>query len=147
LIGFSHLEENDMSQDWRDIARAALDGAETGRLSFPEAVALLSQHGFDGYAVDFRRAASAYYTLDGQTLDLAAEPTRTPIAASFDAAIVREAIGEAQAQAPGYTYKGFREKVAAAGCAGYLVSLSGRRVLYWGRDGQTHTEYFPGARP
>jgi len=46
---------------------------------------------------------------------------------------------------PGYTYKGFRAKVAGAGCAGYLASFLGKRVLYYGRTGETHTEYFPGA--
>ncbi len=44
---------------------------------------------------------------------------------------------------PGYTYRGFCEKAAAAGCAGYLVSFSGRRALYFGRDGATHVEPFP----
>ena len=31
----------------------------------------------------------------------------------------------------------------AAGCAGYLVSFPGRRVLYWGRTAHTHVEMFP----
>jgi uncharacterized protein YbcV (DUF1398 family) len=68
------------------------------------------------------------------------------VAERFDAAIVRQAIGEAQALAPGYTYPGFCAKVAGAGCAGSLVSFPGRRVLYYGRTGETHTELFPGAR-
>jgi uncharacterized protein YbcV (DUF1398 family) len=59
---------------------------------------------------------------------------------------VREAIREAQQAAESYTYKGFCDKVAGAGCAGYLVSFPGRRVLYFGRTGETHTEYFPGAQ-
>ena len=53
------------------------------------------------------------------------------------------AIREAQQLIPGYTYKGFCSKVAAAGCAGYIVSFSGRRALYLGRTGETHVEYFP----
>jgi hypothetical protein len=32
-----------------------------------------------------------------------------------------------------------------AGCAGYLASLLGRRTVYFGRTGETHTEYIPGA--
>jgi len=31
----------------------------------------------------------------------------------------------------------------AAGCAGYLVSFLGRRVLYFGRSAGTHVEHFP----
>jgi uncharacterized protein YbcV (DUF1398 family) len=44
---------------------------------------------------------------------------------------------------PGYTYLGFCKKAALAGCAGYVVSFSGRRVLYIGRTAETHVEHFP----
>ena len=71
----------------------------------------------------------------------------TPVAETFDGSVVREAIREAQELVPGYTYKGFCAKVAEAGCAGYVVSLLGRRVLYFGRTCETHTEYFPGTQP
>jgi uncharacterized protein YbcV (DUF1398 family) len=57
--------------------------------------------------------------------------------------VVRESIREAQALVPGYTYKGFCAKVAGAGCAGYVVSLLGRRVMYYGRTCETHIEHFP----
>ena len=56
---------------------------------------------------------------------------------------VRAAIHEAQSGAPGYSYQGFSRKVKAAGCAGYLVSFPGKRVLYVARTGETHTELFP----
>ena len=49
----------------------------------------------------------------------------------------------AQSQAPGYSHRGFCEKAAAAGCAGYLVSFSGRRALYMGRTAETRVEKFP----
>ena len=52
---------------------------------------------------------------------------------------------EAQANAPGYTYLGFCSKVRAAGCAGYLVSFLGKRVVYYGRTAETHVELFPKA--
>jgi len=136
-----------MSTDWKDVARATLEGSENGSTTFPQNVRTLMETGFDGYAVDFRRSTRIYYMPNGETLELKTEPTPTPVAARFDAAIVREAIGEAQKLVPGYTYKGFCAKVAAAGCAGYAVSLLGKRVLYYGRTGETHTEYFPGTRP
>ena len=59
--------------------------------------------------------------------------------------MVREAIREAQSLVLGYTYKGFVAKVAGAGCAGYIVSFLGRRVLYFGRTAETHVEHFPGS--
>lgn len=134
-----------MTANWKDIARSCLEGAELGAMTFPQIVGALTEAGFDGYAIDFRRATAVYYRPDGEAIELKATPT-APVAERFDASIVRQAIREAQALAPGYTYRGFCAKVAAAGCAGYLVSLPGRRVLYYGRTGETHTEHFPGAQ-
>lgn len=125
------------------LARACLDGAVDGTMTFPAIVGQLMQAGFDGYLVDFRRAATTYYLPDGDSADLPMHAPAVPVAALFDAARVREAIREAQQQLAGYSYVGFCDKVAAAGCAGYLVSISGRRVLYFGRSGETHTEHFP----
>jgi uncharacterized protein YbcV (DUF1398 family) len=136
-----------MTTNWKDVARSCLEGAESGAMTFPQIVGALIKAGFDGYAVDLRRATAAYYLPAGEAIELEATRTTVPVAERFDAAVVKEAIGEAQALVPGYTYKGFCAKVAGAGCAGYLVSLLGRRVLYYGRTGETHTEYFPGTRP
>jgi uncharacterized protein YbcV (DUF1398 family) len=84
---------------------------------------------------------------NGEAIELQAAPTPTPVAESFNASVVRESIREAQALVPGYTpIKGFCAKVAGAGCAGYVVTLLGRRVLYYGRTCETHAEYFPGAQ-
>lgn len=135
-----------MTANWKDIAHACLEGAESGAMTFPQIVGKLIEAGFDGYAIDLRRAAAVYYRPDGEAIELKATPTG-PVAERFDAAIVREAIREAQTLAPGYTYPGFCAKVAGAGCAGYLVSFLGRRVLYYGRSGETHTEHFPRAQP
>ncbi len=136
-----------MNMNWKEVAQAALDGAEADTLGFPQSVGILTAAGFDGYAVDFRRSVRTYYLPEGDTFELKTQPTTVAVAVRFDAALVKDAIREAQSQAPGYTYKGFCNKVTGAGCAGYLVSLLGKRVLYYGRNGETHTEYFPGARP
>jgi uncharacterized protein YbcV (DUF1398 family) len=140
-------KEIDMATNWKDVAHATLEGSESGTTTFPQSLRDLIEAGFDGYAVDFRRSTRTYYMPDGETLELNTVPTPTPVAETFDAAVVREAISEAQQLVPGYTYKGFCAKVARAGCAGYVVSLLGRRVLYFGRTCETHTEYFPGTQP
>lgn len=136
-----------MNANWQDVARATLQGSESGEMTFPESVRILMEAGFDGYAVDFRRSTRTYYMLDGEAIELEAERMATPVTERFDTAVIREAVRAAQALVPGYTYKGFCAKVAGAGCAGYLVSLVGKRVLYYGRTGETHTEYFPGTQP
>jgi len=136
-----------MNTNWQEIARETLEGSESGKMTFPESLRMLGGAGFDGYAVDFRRSTRTYYRPDGEAIELATEPTPAPVAERFNAATLKEAIGEAQKLVPGYTYKGFCAKVAGAGCAGYIVSLVGKRVLYYGRTGETHTEYFPGTQP
>jgi uncharacterized protein YbcV (DUF1398 family) len=136
-----------MATNWKDLAHATLEGSESGAMTFPESLRILIEAGFDGYAVDFRRFTRTYYMPNGEALELKAEPTPIPVADSFNALVVREAIREAQALLPGYTYQGFCAKVAGAGCAGYMVSLLSRRVLYYGRTCETHTEYFPGTQP
>jgi hypothetical protein len=87
-----------------------------------------------------------YYRPDGDTLELKTELAAGQVSEHFDAVTVKDAIREAQQQVPGYTYEGFCNKVIAAGCAGDIVSFLGKRVLYYGRTVETHTEYFPGTR-
>lgn len=124
-------------------ARACLEAAETGAMSFPQIVGTLMEAGIESYRIDFRRAVAIYYRADGSSFDLAAPFPAFSVAAGFDAEAVRNAIRAAQTQAEGYSYPGFCQTVTAAGCAEYLVSFIGRRALYVGRTGETHTERFP----
>ena len=124
-----------------------LEGAESGKMTFPQIVGTLTAAGFDGYLVDLRLGQATYYLPDGMGVELPTHVSDVAVAAEFNLEVVKAAIHEAQALVPGYTYKGFCDKVKRAGCAGYLVSFRGRRVLYFGRTGETHTEYFPGTQP
>ena len=136
-----------MTTDWKEIARITLEGSENETITFPEGVKMLMAGGFDGYAVDFRNSSRTYYMKGGEALELKIAPVSAPVTERFDAAVVEAAIREAQEMLPGYTYKKFCAKVMGAGCAGYLVSLLGKRIVYYGRTGEIHTEYFPGAKP
>lgn len=111
-------------------------------MTFAQILALLTKEGFEGYQVDFRRGFVTYYAPE-TCIDLPIHALENPVAHQFDAAAVRAAIGAAQSLAPGYTYLGFCNKIVAAGCTGYLVSLPGRRVVYVGRTGETHVEHMP----
>lgn len=133
-----------MDSKHQDIARQCLEGAESGTMTFPEIVGTLTADAFDGYLVDLRLGKATYYLQDGHSLDLPTQLSRVAVATEFNVDVVKAAIREAQALVSGYTYKGFCDEVKRAGCAGYLVSFLGRRVLYFGRTGETHTEYFPG---
>ena len=65
------------------------------------------------------------------------------VTAAFDAIEVERLVRWAQANPVDYSYVAFSEKAKAAGCAGYLVSFPGRRVVYFGRTAETHVEHFP----
>ncbi len=121
------------------------EASEADRLNFPQILAELNAAGIEGYLVDYRRSTKTYYQPDGESLELAFPPVDAKIEAIFAAGVVQSAIREAQTNAPGYTYRGFCKKVMEAGCAGYIVSLLGRRVVYFGRTAETHIELFPGA--
>lgn len=132
-----------MNDQQRATARACLEGAERNSMTFPQIVATLTEAGFESYAVDFRRATTTYYLPDGESLELPAHRVDGPVAAAFDVESMQAAIREAQQLVPGFTYRGFCEKAVSAGCAGYIVSFTGRRALYIGRSAETHVEHFP----
>ncbi|MFV0409315.1 MAG: DUF1398 domain-containing protein [Paracoccus sp. (in: a-proteobacteria)] len=125
------------------MAAACLAGAENDSMSFPQIVGTLIEAGFESYSVDFRRARAIYFLPDGDSVELEAHRVDTPVAPALDGAAMQAAIREAQALVPGYTYRGFCEKSAAAGCAFYVVSFSGRRAVYFGRAAASHVENFP----
>jgi len=125
------------------IAEKCLSSAEHNTMTFPEIIGALSQAGFEGYAIDFRSTRATYYQRDGESVVLPMHLSDTHVAEAWDPIVVQTAIKEAQQQIPGYTYAGFCTKVTAAGCAGYIVSFTGRRVLYYARTAETHVEHFP----
>ncbi|MBB5984374.1 DUF1398 family protein [Sphingobium lignivorans] len=134
-----------MQDELKDIAARCLAGAEDDSMTFPQIVGALIDAGFEGYAVDYRAGTASYYLPAGRCFTLPIRDEGPPVAAAFDAPAIRAAIAQAQALAPGYTYAGFCRTVRDAGCAGYLVSFSGRRALYYGRTAETHVELFPDA--
>ncbi len=132
-----------MNDEKTKVAETCLRGAEDNSLTFPEIVGVPMNAGFESNAVDFRRATATYYLPDGASVVLSTHRPETSVALAFDARTIQAAIKEAQQLVPGYTYMGFCKKVTAAGCAGYIVSFPGRRVVYFGRTAETHVEQFP----
>lgn len=132
-----------------DVKAAVIEctrASEENRMSFPDAVKILMEAGIESYFCDFRRAMKTYYLPNGEFFDIPAEKTAVATGKEFDVPRIQAAIREAQANRPGYTYRGFCEKVASAGCVGYIVSFPGRRAVYFGRTAETHVELFPGAK-
>lgn len=125
------------------IARNCLDAAYDKTMAFPLIVGTLIESGFEGYAVDYRRNTTTYFLPDGDSIVLDNRPSQEAVAAGFDQPGVAAQIKWAQANPPEYSYAAFCRNVKALGCAGYIVSFLGRRVLYFGRTAETHVEHFP----
>ncbi len=125
------------------LARACLAASHDGSVAFPEIVGRLIAGGFEGYTVDYRRETQTFYLPDGDSVVLDMPQVPGPVAATFDAAGVEAAVRWAQSGDPNYRFDAFSTRVKAAGCAGYIVSFPGRRVLYFGRTAETHLELFP----
>jgi uncharacterized protein YbcV (DUF1398 family) len=132
-----------MNAQQTTLARDCLRGAEHDTMTFPEIIRALMDGGFEGYTVDYRRATATYYLPSGESIELATHGSGLAVSETFEPAALKAAIREAQTLAPGYTYKGFCAKATAAGCAGYVVSFTGRRALYFGRTAEAHAELFP----
>lgn len=132
-----------MNAQLTTIAQQSLDAAYAGTMDFPSIVRALIDAGFESYDVDYRRGTATYFTGTGEHVQLSLPKSDAKVATEFRASDVELAVREAQNEAPGYTYAGFCAKVKAAGCAGYMVSFLGKRVVYFGRTAQTHVELFP----
>jgi uncharacterized protein YbcV (DUF1398 family) len=70
--------------------------------------------------------------------------TVTPVAGEFSDSGLVAAIRGAQADA--IRYPEFVKRSTAAGVVGYWAFLTGKKVLYLGRKGESHVEEFPRAK-
>ena len=123
-------------------ARATLDGT----ISFPEVVSQLVAAGVEYYHVDYVGMRKAFYSADGDVVVTTINFEGLPrIAADFDVAALRANILDSQQK--GQKYRDFTRRAMAAGTQGYFAFLRGKRVTYFGRQGDQHTEWFPGAEP
>lgn len=126
-----------------DIAQASLDVAHEGSLSFPEIVGMLAEAGFESYLVDYRCETQTFYRSDSGHVVLPRHLEGGAVSADFQAVAIAGLVAWARENGPDYSYREFGARTRAAGCAGYLVSMPGRRAVYFGRSGETHVEHFP----
>jgi len=117
-----------------------------GTVSFPEVVSQLLAAGVEYYHVDYVGMRKTFYSAGG---DVAVTPINyddlPPVPADFDAAALRASILDSQRN--GQKYRDFTRRAMQAGVQGYFAFLRGKRVTYFGRQGDQHTEWFPGAGP
>lgn len=118
-------------------------GALNGMLTFPEIVSKLASIGVERYHADYPRQEITYYMSDNESLAVSTPHPVHPIAKEFVAASIEAAVRQSQRNE--HSYLEFIRKTNAAGCVGYFVQITGRCVIYFGRDGDCHVERFPAA--
>lgn len=124
------------------LAKATLDGS----LPFPQIVGKLVAEGVEYYHVDYAAMTFTFYGSSGSTVTSPLTFEGLPsISENFDATALKAAIVDSQQH--GQKFRVFCDRAMGAGVKGYFVFLRGQRVTYFGRQGDQHTEWFPGARP
>lgn len=133
-----------MNEQQKVVIHECAAASAEGRTSFAEVVRRLMAVGVERYQVDYLRGETIYYATGVAPEAVATHRAAEEPASDFSASGVAAAVKGAQSGLP---YPDFCEQVMQAGCVGYHASMVGRRVVYYGRTGDSHVEWFPGAGP
>jgi uncharacterized protein YbcV (DUF1398 family) len=124
------------------MAKATLEGS----MPFPQIVGKLIGEGVEYYHVDYAADSFTFYSSAGSTVTTPLPFEGLPrIALDLDIVALKAAILDSQQH--GQAFRRFCERAISAGVQGYFAFLRGQRVLYLGRQGDQHVEWFPGAKP
>jgi uncharacterized protein YbcV (DUF1398 family) len=119
-------------------------------LPFPSTVADLQSIGVTRYRVDY--VASNIIAYIGSSADFAPMPDEhdrsegsfKPGTVTWDAEKLIQAIRKTQAGEGNYW--DFSRNAIEAGVTDYTTYIKGKKVVYNGKDGESHTEWFPGPK-
>lgn len=137
-----------MTNDQIAAARQCAELSASGKINFGEVISRLIAAGIERYHADYSRMETTYYAPDGSSCIVPLAHDGIPdnaIAQAFSAAMVETAVR--QSQRGEIKYPQFTRQALDAGCVGYFVQITGKCVQYFGRNGEMHTEWFPGAKP
>jgi uncharacterized protein YbcV (DUF1398 family) len=128
----------------KDVVWEMSKASDEERITFPDVVKALMEVEVERYHADLVAGRKTYYLPDGAFEETKAHKVGGA-ALKFSAEGVEKAVRAIQRQQ--IAYREFCRLIADAGCVGYFVSLAGRRAIYYGRTGDEHVEWFPGAKP
>jgi len=136
-------KEDVMDAEAKSVMEACTAGSDAGDMIFPVVVQNLVAAGVERYRADLLRGEKIYYLPNGESHRVACHAVAGAPAREFSAEGVEAAVRAIQRG--GIRYAEFCDRIAAAGCVDYLVSLAGRRAVYYGRTGDCYVERFPPA--
>ncbi len=129
-----------------DLITSAARATLSGSLPFPQIVGMLLEAGVESYHVDYLSLRKTFYGGDGATVGIAIPLAGLPeIAPDFNAGALRANILDSQQNHQ--SWRDFTIRAMQGGVQGYFAFLRGQRVSYYGRQGDQHTEWFPGKGP
>jgi uncharacterized protein YbcV (DUF1398 family) len=111
-------------------------------IPFPEVVKKLLQAGVERYICDLVGFHVYYFGIDDQsyTIDFTLK-NHPKVASNFTAKIITDSVIKIQQGQIGY--EEFLHRIMIGGCSHYEAFLCGKKVIYFGRLGDNHIEYFP----
>lgn len=127
-----------------NIIRECIDGSHNGTMTFPQVIGKLMNEGIEAYHVDLVRWENRYYTATGESCVMDTPHQQRQAAQAFSSEGVIAAVRNIQAG--NINYLQFLEQILAAGTVYYIAYIAGKRVIYLGRHGDLHIEYFPQAK-
>jgi len=116
-------------------------GSLTGEMTFPQIIQQLMELGVERYHADYSRQENTYYLTTGESVVVASPHPTGETGMAFAKDDIASAVR--QSQQGEHTYLDFVRKTMSAGCVGYFVQITGRKAIYFGRDGDSHIELFP----
>ena len=120
------------------LARATLDGS----MPFPVIIGELIAEGVEYYYVDYAACTFTFYSDEHSTVTAPLLFEGLPsVSKNFDVAALKSAIFDSQQH--DQKFRIFCERAMHARVGGYFAFLHGQRVVYFGRQGDLHTEWFP----
>lgn len=111
-----------------------------GKITFPEVIKRLGSVGAERYIMDLVGMRSLCFGIQDEVHVSTVDFEGPKVSFHFDSEKVQEAIREIQNLR--IDYRMFLTRIMEAGCTHYEVFISGRKAIYFGRDGAMHIEDF-----
>jgi uncharacterized protein YbcV (DUF1398 family) len=115
-----------------------------GKITFPEAVKKLADIDTERYIIDLVGLKKLYYGTNNQTYIGSFEFEAGKVKEIFNQEEIKKTISDIQQNK--INYQTFLHRIIAAGCSHYEVFITGKKAIYFGRDGTHHIELFPSTK-
>lgn len=112
-----------------------------GTMSFPEVINKLISAGIERYIVDLVGLKKIYYSEQGEAYLTTLDFPVLEVASTLDETAIKNALHAIQQG--NIDYRTFLQHIIIAGCCHYEAFITGKKVIYFGRDGSQYVELFP----